>query len=78
MQPEDIADAVVKILDKPTTAVSVPTPLRAISILSQLLPPRGRRWLSHRLGNDSVFLTFDPDARAAYEQRAQAATGVIQ
>ena len=29
VQPEDIAAAVVKVLDKPTTAVSVPGPLRA-------------------------------------------------
>ncbi len=77
VQPEDIADAVVRIIERPTTAVSVPGPLRAISILSQLLPPRGRRWLSHRLGNDTVFLAFDQRARAAYEQRAQSATGVI-
>ena len=78
VQPADIAAAVVKILDKPTTAVSVPGPLRPISILSQLLPPRGRRWLSHRLGNDTVFLTVDTSARAGYEQRAQSATGLLE
>jgi NAD(P)-dependent dehydrogenase (short-subunit alcohol dehydrogenase family) len=77
VQPEDIADAVVRIIDKPTTALSVPGPLRSVSILAQLLPPRGRRWLSHRLGNDTVFLQFDQQARAAYERRAQSATGVI-
>ena len=76
LQPNEIAAAVVKILDKPTTAVSVPGPLRPISILSQLLPPRGRRWLSHKLGNDTVFLSVDTSARAAYEKRAQASTGV--
>jgi len=78
VQPADIAAAVVKILDKPTTAVSVPGPLRPISILSQLLPPRGRRWLSHRLGNDTVFLTVDTAARAGYERRAQSATGLLE
>ncbi|HNM84611.1 MAG: SDR family oxidoreductase [Mycobacterium sp.] len=78
VQPAEIAAAVVKILDKPTTAVSVPGPLRPISILSQLLPPRGRRWLSHRLGNDTVFLTVDTSARAGYEQRAQSATGLLE
>ena len=76
VQPDDIAAAVIKVLDKPTTAVSVPTPLRPISILSQLLPPRGRRWLSHKLGNDTVFLNVDTAARASYERRAQDATGV--
>ena len=48
LRPNEIAAAVVKILDKPTTAVSVPGPLRPVSILSQLLPPRGRRWLRSR------------------------------
>jgi short-subunit dehydrogenase len=78
VQPADIAAAVVKVLDKPTTAVSVPGPLRPISILSQLLPPRGRRWLSHKLGNDTVFMNFDATARAGYENRAQSATGVLE
>lgn len=78
VQPNDIAAAVVKVLNKPTTAVSVPGALRPISIVSQLLPPRGRRWLSHKLGNDTVFLTFDPAARAGYERRAQSATGVVE
>jgi short-subunit dehydrogenase len=78
VQPEDIAAAVVKVLDKPTTAVSVPGSLRPISIISQLLRPRGRRWLSHKLGNDTVFLDYDATARAGYEQRAQSSTGVIE
>jgi short-subunit dehydrogenase len=78
VQPEDIAAAVVKVLDKPTTAVSVPGSLRPISIISQLLRPRGRRWLSHKLGNDTVFLDFDATARAGYEQRAQSSTGVVE
>ncbi|BBZ35551.1 SDR family oxidoreductase [Mycolicibacterium confluentis] len=77
VQPEDIAAAVVKVLDKPSiTHLSVPGPLRAVGALTQLLPARGRRWLSHKLGNDTVFLNFDASARAAYEKRAQNATGV--
>jgi NAD(P)-dependent dehydrogenase (short-subunit alcohol dehydrogenase family) len=78
VQPADIAAAVVKVLDKPTTAVSVPRPLRRISILSQLLPARGRRWLSHKMGNDTVFMNFDAVARAGYENCAQSATGVLR
>ncbi|OBF13008.1 SDR family oxidoreductase [Mycobacterium sp. ACS4331] len=77
VQPEDIAAGVAKVLDKPSiTHLSVPGPLRAVGALTQLLPARGRRWLSHKLGNDTVFLNFDTSARAAYEQRAQNATGV--
>ena len=76
VQPEDIAAAVVKVLDKPTTIVSVPRPLRFVAALVQMLGPRGRRWLSRKLGNDQVFLDFDASARAGYEDRAQHALGV--
>jgi NADP-dependent 3-hydroxy acid dehydrogenase YdfG len=78
VQPEDIAAAVVKVLDKPTTIVSVPRPLRFVAALAQLLGPRGRRWLSKRLGNDRVFLDFDRTARERYEDRAQHALGVTE
>ncbi|MBV9514769.1 MAG: SDR family NAD(P)-dependent oxidoreductase, partial [Mycobacteriaceae bacterium] len=76
VQPEAVATAVVKVLDKPTTIVSVPRQLRFVAALAQTLGPRGRRWLSKRLGNDRVFLDFDPAARRRYEDRAQHALGV--
>lgn len=77
--PEQIAAGVVKVLDKPSiTHLSVPTPLRAVGAMTQLLPPKARRWLSHQMGNDRVFLNFDAAARADYEQRAQTATGVLE
>lgn len=79
VQPEDIAAAVVKVLDKPSiTHLSVPGPLRAVSALTQLLGPRARRWLAHKLGNDTVFLNYDTGARSSYEQRAQSAIGVAE
>jgi hypothetical protein len=43
-----------------------------------MLGPRGRRWLNKRLGLDTVFLDFDHAARQRYEQRAQAAQGVVE
>lgn len=76
VQPEDIAAAVVRTLDKPKTAVSVPYPLRYAAIAAAFLPPKARRWVSKRLGTEGVFLKVDDSARAAYEQRAQAATGI--
>lgn len=76
--PGQIAAGVVKVLDKPSiTHLSVPTPLRAVGAMTQLLPPKARRWLTHRTGNDTVFLSVDSAARADYEQRAQTATGVL-
>ena len=78
VQPEDIAAAVVRTLDKPKTAVSVPYPLRFVAAATAILGPRGRRWLSAKMGTARVFLDFDTSARASYEQRAQTATGVLE
>lgn len=77
VEPEDIAAAVVKTLDKPKTHVAVPPFLRFTAQAAQLLGPRGRRWMNKRLGLDSVFLEFDQQARQSYEQRAQHARGVV-
>ena len=52
--------------------------LRFTAQAAQMLGPRGRRWLNKRLGLDSVFLTFDRTERQNYEQRAQAAQGVVE
>jgi NAD(P)-dependent dehydrogenase (short-subunit alcohol dehydrogenase family) len=78
VEPEDIAKAVVKTLVKPKTHVSVPPPLRFTAQAAQMLGPRGRRWLNKKLGLDRVFLDFDSKARRDYEQRAQAAQGVVE
>ena len=56
VEPEDIAAAVVKVLDKPTTL----GPFRRggdSSVRSRRrCPAKARRWLSHKMGNDTVFL----------------------
>lgn len=78
VQPEDIAAGVVKVLEHPKTSVSVPYYGRFVGAATAFLPPRGRRWLSARSGTDRVFLDVDTTARAAYEQRAQTATGVVE
>lgn len=77
VQPEQIAAAVVKVLQKPKTHVVVPYPMRFAAPLMSMLGPRGRRWLNARVGSDRMFLDFDVDARRAYQQRAEAATGVL-
>ena len=78
VEPEDIAAAVVKVLDKPTTLVSVPPALRFVSAITPTLAPKARRWLSHKMGNDTVFLDYDRAARDGYERRAQSAIGVVE
>jgi short-subunit dehydrogenase len=78
VEPEDIAAGVIKVLDKPTTLRSVPAWGRFFGAVTPMLSAKARRWMSHKMGNDTVFLTFDAKARQAYEQRAQAAKGVVE
>ncbi|HYJ57117.1 MAG TPA: SDR family NAD(P)-dependent oxidoreductase [Mycobacterium sp.] len=47
------------------------------SAIMPTLAPKARPWLSHKTGNDTVFLDFDRAARDGYERRAQAALGVV-
>ncbi|MBI3225841.1 MAG: SDR family oxidoreductase [Mycolicibacterium cosmeticum] len=78
VEPEDIAAAIVKTLDKPKTHVSVPPALRFTAQAAQMLPPKGRRAMNKALGLDKVFLEVDTTKRKAYEDRARAAQGVIE
>ena len=77
VQPEQIAAAVVKVLQKPKTHVVLPYPMRLMAPLMSTFGPRGRRWLNARVGSDRVFLDFDVGARRAYQQRAEDAIGVL-
>lgn len=77
VQPEDIAAAIVKTIEKPKTTVTVPYSLRFVAAMTAMLSPRGRRWLGRKAGTDRIFLDYDASARAAYEQRAQSATGLV-
>lgn len=78
VEPEQIAEAIVKTLDKPKTHVAVPPFLRFTAQAAQMLGPRGRRWMNRKLGLDNVFLEFDTTARKSYEDRARAAQGVVE
>jgi short-subunit dehydrogenase len=77
VEPEEIAAAIVKVLNKPKTHVSVPGGVRFVLSITNVLGPRSRRWLNRRTGTDRVFLDLDMAARQSYEDRAQAATGVV-
>lgn len=78
VEPEEIAAAIVKTLDKPKTHVSVPPPLRFIAQSAQMLGPRGRRVLNKLLGIDTVFMSFDAAKRQSYTDRAHDAQGVVE
>jgi short-subunit dehydrogenase len=78
VEPAEIAAAIVKVLDKPKSRVSVPGWGKSFAAVATLMPDRGRRWLNTKMGNDTVFLSFDTSARRNYEDRAQHATGVVE
>jgi NAD(P)-dependent dehydrogenase (short-subunit alcohol dehydrogenase family) len=78
VQPEVVAAAIVKVLDKPKVQASVPSWSRWVGIVTMMLSARSRRWLGKKTGTDTVFLNVDTTARAAYEDRAQHATGVVE
>jgi short-subunit dehydrogenase len=79
VQPEDIAAGIVKALDNPKrTHLSIPGPLRFTASVTGMLPPKARRFLNKKMGTDTVFLDFDRTERKQYEDRAQAAQGVLE
>ncbi|HEU0190567.1 MAG TPA: SDR family oxidoreductase [Mycobacterium sp.] len=78
VQPEDVAAAVVKVLSRPKTQVSVPAWGRIFAIPSMLLSARGRRWLNKKMGNDRVFLDFDATAHRRYADRAESSIGLTE
>src|SRR5947209_3725691 len=78
VEPAEIATAIVKVLDKPKSRVSVPSWGKSFAAVATLIPDRGRRWLNKKMGNDTVFLTLDRGARRSYEDRAQHAIGVVE
>ncbi len=71
VQPEDIAAAVVKVLDKPTTLRSVPAFGRFVSAITPVLTPQGPSLAVAQDGQRPVFLNFDAKARQDYEARAR-------
>jgi NAD(P)-dependent dehydrogenase (short-subunit alcohol dehydrogenase family) len=69
VEPEDVAEAIRKALEKPRADVFVPRVLGPI-VFSQPLMGRGLRdRVNHVLGADRVFLEFDADARQGYTDR---------
>jgi short-subunit dehydrogenase len=68
LSPEDVATAVVAVLDKPRFETFVPARVSVLLRLLSLLPQRGKDAMYRRLVPDQV-RSADPAARAAYEAR---------
>ncbi|MBJ8345984.1 SDR family oxidoreductase [Antrihabitans sp. YC2-6] len=74
-EPEDIANAIVSLLEKPRRRVSV-TKLAGFLVASQKFMPRAAsEYMGKTLGLEHVFLEdVDTEARRAYEERARGIT----
>ena len=70
LEPEDVAEAIVDALEHPKFDVWVPRESVGIYKLMQLLPRSAREGVGRLLKADKVLADADPNARAAYEDRA--------
>ena len=70
VEPEDVAQAIVKALEYPKFDVYVPAYVVGIAKVMQLLPRRGREAVARALRADKVLSEVDDAERASYEDRA--------
>ncbi|MGH2834523.1 MAG: SDR family oxidoreductase [Solirubrobacteraceae bacterium] len=70
VEPEDVAQAIVRTLQLPTFDVHVPKQMRISERLSGLLPVNAQDSLSRVSGGDAVLSQVDMGARSDYELRA--------
>ncbi|MQY03453.1 SDR family oxidoreductase [Actinomadura macrotermitis] len=68
-EPADIAAAVVALIGRPRSAVTVPAGIGRQARIGALLPDRVREATMRRYELDRVFLDYDPEARKAYDDR---------
>jgi short-subunit dehydrogenase len=74
VQPEDVAHAIVRTLQRPRFDVYVPAELSALSRARALMPQRGYEAMLRITKLDQVLTNVDHAARLAYETRATQTT----
>lgn len=67
--PEQVADAVAGLFERYRPVAAVPRRLAYGSTQWAVMPLRMRRWIGRRTGLDAMFIDYDHDARASYEER---------
>lgn len=70
VQPEDVANEIVAVLQRPRFDVFVPRSIGPISTVMNVLPRTGREAVARALKADKVLAGADPNARRGYELRA--------
>jgi NADP-dependent 3-hydroxy acid dehydrogenase YdfG len=78
LEPEDVADAVVRTLRFPRFEVFVPRYMSAMMTFAAILPRPAREGLARALKADKVFMTRDDAARREYELRAAASKPALR
>jgi NADP-dependent 3-hydroxy acid dehydrogenase YdfG len=76
--PEQVAEAVVRVIARPRAEVVVPRELAALMWVLDLLPARARARMLRAMGAHDTFWESDAQARAAYEDRARGAAASRQ
>lgn len=71
VQPEDVANAVVRALKTAKVDLFVPRIARVAAVLPAILPRRLSERIGRILGSDSMFSDVDDHARRAYRDRAR-------
>jgi hypothetical protein len=72
VETSDVAEAIVKTLQRPRFDVFVPKSIDATFRFTRLLPRAAAEWVSRTLKGDQILLGASPEARRAYEARAAA------
>lgn len=73
VEPEDVAAAVVRVLQTRRNVVTVPRWLAGLGAATAWLPSKAQEAITRSLGSDRALVEADPTARSAYERRARAA-----
>src|SRR6266496_295153 len=72
VEPSDVADAIVKTLQRPKFDVFVPRSLDATFRFTRILPRPAAEWVARTFKGDQVLFGASPEARKEYEARAAA------
>jgi NAD(P)-dependent dehydrogenase (short-subunit alcohol dehydrogenase family) len=71
-EPEEIADAIAELLERPRSRTYVTKVMGRVLAAQRLMPRSVAEGLARRLGGEQMFLAgVDPSARHAYEERAR-------
>ena len=71
-EPEDIAQAVVRLIQRPRPKVRIPAMAGAIVVSQRFMPRRLGEFVSRSFGSEQIFLAdVDTERRRAYEDRAR-------